>query len=624
MRSDQNHPGRTPRSNSSIPVPGMPYGMHADTGRGPSDKQGIEFIESGSMAGQHAAGNTYNPWKDQGWDRPEPDPPMEAETDGEDTHGQPYQQPYYAGIFDSPGAFTAQYRPYGADNPQPAYGAYQSDETQPIYASYEPNEPRPVYGSYTPNEPAAYGTYEPNEPQPAYEPFEPNEPGGRTGAWEPYEAYAPYQEYPQNVPDPGFTAPYPPSQSTGAYPPADAYSDGGYEEAAEPYPDAAAYDEPADFFPEPPSYGDETQSFSSSDLQPEQADYPESGDNNPPPPPQPKKRLFNMEPWRMVVILSCVAGLLFCGLEIYKIASNVMESEAELSNYRDLYLRENNVELSRRAQAVALRPAGETYPPRVTQAPVQTPTPTPRIEQNDPLIAAMSDGGLNAGQTVAPYGPTPEPRTRLERYPLNPLLVERDDITTLQAQNEDIVGRLIIDGILNEIVVQRNNTYYLNHNAMGLTSNYSAVFADESLSFRTPPENILLYGRTSYEGKAFSQLKNYVSQGVSFAQRYAFLSFNHLYEETRYVTVAIVQADSNPASQNYFKYRQLTFESDSQMLSFVAEAKSRSIYQFNVAVAASDRLLTLVTLSDGTDTDNLIILCRMLRDGERDGVVQTQ
>lgn len=564
------------------------------------------------MAGQHADGNAYNPWKDQGWDVPEPDPPMEAETDGGDHQGQLYQQPYYEDLFESPGTFSAQYRPYGADKAQPVYGSYKPGEPQPAYGSYEPNEPQPVYGSYEPNEPAAYG------------PYKPNEPGGQAEPREPYEAYSPYQDYPRDRPYSDSTAPYPPSQATGPYPPADAYPDGGYEEAAGPYPDEPVYDDPAEFFPEPPSGGDETEPFPPSDPQPEPPPYPEAGDSNTPPPERPWKRRFAVEPWRMAVILGCVAGLLFCGLEIYKIAGNVMESETELSSYRELYLKENNVELSRRAQAVALRPAGETYPPRVTQAPVQTPTPTPRIEQNDPLIAAMSDGGLSAEQTVAPYGPTPEARSCLERYPLNPLLVERDDITTLQEQNEDIVGRLVIDGILNEIVVQRNNTYYLNHNAMGLTSNYSAVFADENLSLRTPPENILLYGRTSYEGKAFSQLKNYISQGVSFAQRYAFLSFNHLYEEARYVIVAIVQADSSPASQNYFNYRQLTFANDSQMLSFVAEAKGRSVYQFNVAVAATDRLLTLVTLSDGTDTENLIILCRMLRDGERDGVVQTQ
>ena len=109
----------------------------------------------------------------------------------------------------------------------------------------------------------------------------------------------------------------------------------------------------------------------------------------------------------MAVILSCVAGLLFCGVEIYSIAQNIVESEAELRDYRSVYLTEHNEDFSRNAEAVALRPAGETYPPTASPVPVVTPTPTPRIAQNDPLIAAMSGGGLDAEQSVSPVTPTP-------------------------------------------------------------------------------------------------------------------------------------------------------------------------------------------------------------------------
>jgi SrtB family sortase len=236
----------------------------------------------------------------------------------------------------------------------------------------------------------------------------------------------------------------------------------------------------------------------------------------------------------------------------------------------------------------------------------------------------MSSGGIDSAQSVAPLGATPEIRSKLERYPSNPLLVIRDDISALQVLNADIIGRLIIDGLLNEIVVLRNNIYYLNHNAMGVYSGYSAVFADEKLSLRYPPENILLYGRTSNEGKAFAPLKNYITQGKEFAERYAFLSFNSLYEDARYVIFAVIEADSSPASPDYFDYHNLTFGTDADMLRFVEAAKDRSKYKFNVGVAPSDRLLTFVTLSEGTVSETIVIVCRMLREGESDGLVQTE
>jgi SrtB family sortase len=390
------------------------------------------------------------------------------------------------------------------------------------------------------------------------------------------------------------------------------------------------------FKPMPGLGGEPANAYADEDAYAEDEPYPEPeidipadqplAELPPPPPPMPPrpKRTRRFEPWRTAVILSCVAGLLFCGVEIFRIAQNVVQSDAEIRDYREIFLKENNEDFSLHAQAVPLRPPGETYPPTASPVPVVTPTPTPRIAQNDPLIAAMSSGGLNLENSVAPGAPAGAVRSLLERYPLNPLLVIRDEIAALQKDNPDIVGHLIIDGLLSELVVQRNNTYYLNHNSMGSYSGYGAVFADENLSLRTPPENILLYGRTSTEGKAFAPLKNYAAQGLDFAENYAFLSLNTLYEEARYVIVAIVKANGDPNSPDYFDYKHLAFASDQDMMQYVETAMGRSLRQTNVGVMPADRLLTLVTLPDGADTESLVIVCRMLRDGEQDGYIQSR
>ncbi|MBE0601743.1 MAG: class B sortase, partial [Firmicutes bacterium] len=268
----------------------------------------------------------------------------------------------------------------------------------------------------------------------------------------------------------------------------------------------------------------------------------------------------------------------------------------------------------RSAQAVALRPAGETYPPTASPVPRQTPSPTPRIAQNDPLIGALGD--VDPNQSVAPGGETPAPRYKRDRYPYNPLLVIRDEVSALQLINPDIVGRLVIDGVMDENVVMRNNTYYLNHNAAGDYSGYGAVFADQNLAFRYPPENIVLYGRTSSPGKTFAPLKNYADQGIGFAQEHPYITFAGPYEEARYGIIAVIRSSGDPAAPDFFDAQVLAFATDEDMLAFASEAVSRSLYSFNASVQASDRLLTLVTLSDGTDVSRIIVVCRMLREGE--------
>ena len=80
------------------------------------------------------------------------------------------------------------------------------------------------------------------------------------------------------------------------------------------------------------------------------------------------------------VILCCIAGLLFCAVEIYRIAHSVVQSETELRKYRELYLKEHNEDFMNSAQAVALRPPGETYPPTASPVPVQR-RPPPRASR---------------------------------------------------------------------------------------------------------------------------------------------------------------------------------------------------------------------------------------------------
>ena len=108
-------------------------------------------------------------------------------------------------------------------------------------------------------------------------------------------------------------------------------------------------------------------------------------------------------------------------------------------------------------------------------------------------------------------------RTKLTAYPKNPLCNIQESLKELIAENPDVMGRLVIPGLVDEIVVQRNNTYYLTHHYTGAGSDAGAVFIDESCSIRMPPENLLLRGQSDVGGKVFSKLWQYVGGGTSFA-----------------------------------------------------------------------------------------------------------
>lgn len=346
----------------------------------------------------------------------------------------------------------------------------------------------------------------------------------------------------------------------------------------------------------------------------EEAPRAASHKKRPEPPAKPPVRIS-----RIIALIAALIMLLFCAIVGGRLVWDLMQSERSLQAARDEYRAETGNELQFGAARVDLLPAGQTFVPTSTPVPtlfMPTPTPTPIIPINDPAMLGMS--GFDPSSVQATEAPTPTPvlRTRLSTYPDNPLRNVIDSIAVLHGENKDVVGRLVIDGVLDEIVMQRNNTYYLTRNSLGVTCEGGAVFADESCSFRVPPENLLLRGQGSVPGKAFEPLWKFVSGGSAFVSTVPIARLTTLYEEESYVLFAVISAESDPNAAGYFNYASHpTFATDEDMMAYVQSLRSHSLYRFNVDVQPSDRLLTLATLASG-DQSSLVLVYRMLRDSE--------
>lgn len=323
--------------------------------------------------------------------------------------------------------------------------------------------------------------------------------------------------------------------------------------------------------------------------------------------------------WRVAALISAAAMLVFCmivgGRILLKLSANEREMKAVKEEWQSLIGADPRSDASR----VELLPAGQTYEPLASPTPtavIQTPTPTPVIPMNEAAIQSLNKrDNSNVQETPEPTA-TPVLRTKLTEYPGNPLRNEMESLRELRQESSEVVGRLVIEGVLDEVVVQRNNTYYLTHNYRGSSSEAGAVFVDESCSLRYPPENLLLRGQGSVAGKSFEPLWSYQTQGQAFASAHSSASLTTLYEEAEYVLLAVIVADSDPASAGYFNYASHpTFPTDEEMLSYVESARAHSLYQFSVDVQASDRLLTLATVD--TSGSSLVLVFRMARtDGQ--------
>ena len=309
--------------------------------------------------------------------------------------------------------------------------------------------------------------------------------------------------------------------------------------------------------------------------------------------------------WGRVAAIAAVAVmLLFCLIAGGKILMSLSANEREMAHVRQAYQEQQGQALEQAGVKVDLLPAGETF----------TPTSTPQVFAA-PKAEAVQSG--NGGETSADTVEEETTRTRLRRYPDNPLCNVLDSMKEISTEYPDVLARLYIPGVLDEYVVQRNNTYYLTHNYRGSLSDGGAVFLDKDCFISTPPENLLLRGEGNVAGVSFAPLWQYESGGIGFAAGACFAQLTTLYEDARYVLFSVIVADSDPAKPGYFDYASHdTFDTDAQMMEYVQSAADRSLYGFSVSVEPSDRLMTLATVSSRGNGKCLVLLFRMVREGE--------
>lgn len=323
---------------------------------------------------------------------------------------------------------------------------------------------------------------------------------------------------------------------------------------------------------------------------------------------KPKKEKLKKEKppilWgRVAALLAVAAMLLFCLIAGGKILLSLSANEREMAQVRQAYQEQQGQALEQAGVRVDLLPAGETF----------TPTSTPQV------FAApkteLSQNGTEAADAALPE--EENTRTRLRRYPDNPLCNVLDSMKEIHTEYPEVLARLSIPGVLDEYVVQRNNTYYLTHNYRGSLSDGGAVFLDKECAINTPPENLLLRGEGNVDGVSFAPLWQYQSGGIGFAAGACFAQLTTLYEDARYVLFSVIVADSDPAKPGYFDYAaHSTFDTDAQMMEYVQSAVDHSLYRFSVSVEPSDRLLTLATVSSRGNGKCLVLLFRMVREGE--------
>ena len=198
-------------------------------------------------------------------------------------------------------------------------------------------------------------------------------------------------------------------------------------------------------------------------------------------------------------------------------------------------------------------------------------------------------------------------------WPDNTSMQVSPALKKLRRQNTDVIGWLSIPDMLEQAVVQRDNTYYLNRDYLGYHNANGALFLEESISLKTKPDTYILFGHNMKTGDMFGSLRLYEDAG--YYRRHAVIGFNVLYEDGTYVVFAVADVDTVRGTQRYVPFMQLPGMEADQRAECIRKLRAISMIDSPVGVSAEDQLLLLVTC-EGTENSRRVVAARRLRDGE--------
>lgn len=189
------------------------------------------------------------------------------------------------------------------------------------------------------------------------------------------------------------------------------------------------------------------------------------------------------------------------------------------------------------------------------------------------------------------------------------------------AQNPQMFGYIKIDGTKVDYPVAKaeNNKYYLTHDFYGNSTSYGAIFASHIDTASPLPRNTLLYGHNMKDGSRFAALTNYKS--LDYFKNHPVIEFNTLFDKHKWKVYAVIITNGNIDGDNGYFF-DFTFDncSDTCFAEYIEEVDKRKLYNTGVDLRPDDKLLTLCTCSYEFKNARLIVIARMVRDGESDEV----
>lgn len=186
------------------------------------------------------------------------------------------------------------------------------------------------------------------------------------------------------------------------------------------------------------------------------------------------------------------------------------------------------------------------------------------------------------------------------------------------ATNQDFVGWISIDNTNIDIPIVQgdDNSFYLKHDFRKRDTKYGNAFMDYRNNVDTLDHNTIIHGHHMKDNMLFAQLEKYMT--LDGYKEAPVITFNTLYHDYQWKVYAVFVTNDDRADDNgyMFNYIVPNFHSLDSYASYIEALDVRKLYDTGVDLNTSDHMLTLSTCSYEFDGARLVVVARMVREGE--------
>ncbi|MEE1138798.1 MAG: class B sortase [Acutalibacteraceae bacterium] len=192
----------------------------------------------------------------------------------------------------------------------------------------------------------------------------------------------------------------------------------------------------------------------------------------------------------------------------------------------------------------------------------------------------------------------------------------------LYASNTDFSGWINI-GEMNidfPVVQASDNQYYERRDFYGKSTNYGAPFFDYRNSLASLDRNTIIYGHNMrHDDKLFGTLEQY-RETEGFAKA-PVITMNTLFREYKFKIYAVFISNSKASDDNGHVFNYIfTDAGNAKFRDYIAEIDKRKLYTTGVDINENDKILTLSTCCYDFEDARLVVVGRLLRNGESEAV----